>query len=95
MFSIDFKLSNLNMSKKKWLTLAGLVVLSLGLVAGVYLVQKTQILKGRASSTLDASRVFEVVDDQHNTIICQGTSCPTNADAVYIRLKDIAPLLQE
>lgn len=83
---------NKNVNKK---TIIVVAILLIGIFTTVYLVGRQQLFRSRAS--VDITKAFEVKDDKDNVLYCTptaaGASCPTQAGKVYIRLKDMEPLL--
>lgn len=68
-----------------------LVVLLIGLIAGVYLVQTKQILKSRAAA--DINIALEVTDDQGNALEYQGNGTyKTNSLNVRVGIRDLEQL---
>lgn len=70
---------------KKILSALVLVVLLIGLVVGVVLVGRQQILRTRAQT--DITQAFNIKDGQGNTINCSNNVCDTSTLDVTIELK--------
>lgn len=62
------------------------VILLLGIIVGVFLVQKQQILKSRAD--VDVTEGLQVKDVEGNDITCSEDVCETEADEVTIEVTD-------
>lgn len=82
-------------SKKQILGFIVLILLIITIPVGVYLVQKQQIFKSKASSTpiLDA---FQIRDSSERVINCSGTNpptCITPTQEVIITVIDLDALL--
>ena len=73
-----------------------IIILGVGLIAGLYLVQHPQIFRPKASSSpvLDA---FEIKDAEGNVLNCDGNTnpptCTTSTTEVEIRVKDLEALI--
>ena len=69
-----------------------IIILVIGLIAGLYLVQHPQIFKPKASSNpiIDA---LEMKDSEGNNIDCNGSAnpplCETTSSDVTIKIKDL------
>lgn len=87
--------ANLNLSKKQIISVVVFIILLLGIPVGVFLVQKTQILKSRASSNpiIDA---LDIKDSSGNPITCNSSTnpptCETSTQDITITVKDLSPL---
>lgn len=83
-------------SKKQIISFVMMIILMVGIPVGVLLVQKTQILKSKASSSpiLDA---FEIKDANGNLLTCDGNTnpptCTTSTLDITIRVKDLDALI--
>ncbi len=79
-------------------TIAVIVVLLLvvGMGEGVYLVQRQQIIKSKASAGSFVN-AFEIKDKNGNTIQCDSSTnpptCTTKTLDISVRVKDLNPLL--
>lgn len=92
------KIGNITISKVQ---IAIFIILIVGLAAGLYLVQRTQILKPRAETGgVDLTRAFKITNDQGVELNCtpaQGTepvTCTTDSLNVNISVKDLNELLK-
>lgn len=84
-------MGNYQISKKQILTVAVLIILTAGLFVSVYLVQKQQIFKSKASQ--DVFNAFEVSPaDQQKQVGCSEGTCQTDTLDIQIKLKDIEAL---
>lgn len=92
-------MENINtLSKKQIIGIVGVVLLMVGLGISVYLIQKQQIFKSRASGG-NYINAFEIKDANGNIIQCDGSTtpptCTTNTLDIKVRVKDTAPLLPQ
>lgn len=90
------KIGNYTFSK---LQIAGLIVLLIGLIAGIYLVQQTQIFKPRADvGNINLLNAFKITNDQGVDLQCTPASgsepvtCTTDTLNVNISVKDLNEL---
>lgn len=77
----------------------GIIVIGMlivGIGVGVYLVQRQQIIKSKASAG-NFVNAFEIKDKNGNTIQCDSSTnpptCSTNTLDISVRVKDLNPLL--
>ena len=82
-------IGGLNISK---LQIISVLLLLIGIAAGVYLIQFQHIFKSRAA--VDINQAFEIKDNSGNIINCNGTTCYTNSSEINIKLKDKSVLEQ-
>lgn len=66
-----------------------ITLLILGLVVGIYLVQKPHIFKSKA--TISTSDAFTITDEKNNPVYCQNQVCQINGYKVNLKLKDLLP----
>lgn len=90
---------NLNMKpfeKKTVIGLALTIFLIAGIGVGVYLVQRQQIIRSKASEG-NFVNAFEFRDKDGNTIKCDSSTnpptCVTKSLDIQVRVKDLNPLL--
>lgn len=69
-----------------------LAILAAGLVVGIVLVGREQLLRARAS--IDITSAFDIKDAGGNPISCSGDVCETESTEVIFELKDINALIQ-
>lgn len=69
-----------------------LTILVAGLVVGIVLVGREQLLRARAS--IDVTSAFDIKDASGNPITCSGDVCETESTEVIFELKDINALIQ-
>lgn len=79
--------------KNNKLRLISLIVLIIGLIVGVFLIQKPQIFKSRAN--IDVSSAFSISGNQGESVNCSGNTCETEATDVTIEVIDPNIFLQE
>lgn len=77
---------------KKVTAIIMLGILVVGLVVGIVLVGREQLLRARAD--VDITKAFSIKDGQGNQINCSGDVCETQSSEVFFELKDINALLQ-
>lgn len=86
------------LGKKQIIGIILIALVLIGVAVGVYLVQKQQSLKSKASAT-NFINAFEITNPNGTPIPCQMTAtpgvaeCNTNTLDVKVRVKDLAPLL--
>ncbi len=84
------------MNQKGIVHLILILILVAGLIAGLYLVQNTQIFKPKASNTW--VNAFEIKDANGNVINCDASTspptCETSTEEVEIKVKDLDALIQ-
>lgn len=83
--------------KIKWWQIAIFLVLILGIVFGIILLQKQQLIKSRATGTSNAwMDGFELKDFYNNPLSCDTNTdppeCTINGENSTIRVKDIEVL---
>lgn len=76
-------------------------ILLLGLIAGMYLVQRTQILKPRATTgVIDLREAFRITNERGEELNCapaqgdQPVTCTTDSLNVNISVKNLQELLK-
>lgn len=89
-------MENLNtLSKKQIIGIVAIVLILMAMVGGVFLVQRQQNLKSKASGNF--VQAFEIKDANGNIIQCDGSTnpptCNTSTLDINVRVKDTAPLL--
>lgn len=98
MIKIKEFFTSLNLSKKQIISVVVFIILLVGIPVGVVLVQKTQILKSRASSNpiIDA---LDIKDSSGNPITCDSNTntptCETSTPDITITIKDLNPLISK
>lgn len=84
---------NLHLSKWQIISLAGVLILLVGLIVGVYLVKRQQITKTRAA--VDLSNALEIRDADNNLLTCTPASGTTpmtcTTSTLNIKLKVTNP----
>lgn len=90
------KIGNYTFSK---LQIAGVIVLLVGLIAGVFLVQQTQIFKPRADvGAIQLEKAFNITNAQGSPLPCTPASgsepvtCTTDTLDVQVSVKDLNEL---
>lgn len=87
-------------SRKQIIGIVILVLFTIGIGVGVYLVKQQQTLKSHASvGAGDFIKAFEIKDKDGNIINCDASTnpptCTTNTLDIQVRVKDTAPLLPQ
>lgn len=81
---------------KQTVAIIAVVLLIMGIGAGVYLVQRQQTIKSRASAG-NFVNAFDIRDKDGNIIQCDSSTnpptCITKSLDVSVRVKDLNPLL--
>lgn len=90
-------LSDYQINKKQIIFLLIFLILLLGLVISIYLVQRQQVFKSKA--TVNMLNAFEIKDDKGNIINCtpavgdQPPICETGSLNINIKVKDVNSLV--
>lgn len=82
--------ADINLSKRKFIVT---FILLIGIVVGVILVQRQQILKSRAD--VDIQNAFEIRDIEGNSLECSSNSCQTESLDIQIKIKDLNSLISD
>lgn len=85
-------------NKKQIIGIAVIILFTVGIGIGVYLVRQQQTIKSRASGGAgNFVNAFEIKDQNGNIINCDASTnpptCTTNTLDITVRVKDTAPLL--
>ncbi len=83
------------LSKKQIISIIAIVLILVAMVGGVFLVQRQQQLKSKASGNF--VQAFEIKDANGNVIQCDGSTnpptCNTSTLDISVKVKDTVPLL--
>lgn len=78
-------------TRKQIISIVFIAVLLVGLGVGIFLVQRQQIFKGRASQQLQNAFEIKPADPQ-KSVSCSNGTCQTDTLDVQIKLQDIEAL---
>lgn len=84
---------DISILKLQKIQIAVILILVIGLAAGIYLVQTQQIFKPKATAELYSA--FEVTSNEPGkTVTCSGSTCQTNTLNINIKLEELNALIQ-
>lgn len=76
-----------------------LIILGVGIVAGLYLIQHPQIFKPKAGGESLIIQALEMKDSEGNVVDCDSSTnpptCTTSSQDVTIKIKDLDALIQK